>query len=115
MDKTALDRVNVRRLMLSLEKQIAAIARMFVYESNNAYQRQRFVDEVRPVLEKAVSGGGLSEYAIKCDDELNTLQVIENNELRCKIAVKPVKVVDYIVLDFICTRQGANVNEEVLK
>ena len=101
--------------MLSLEKQIAQVARRFVYESNTPYHRQMFVDECRPILENAVGGDGIKEYAIKCDDELNTPQVIENNEMRCKIAVKPVKVVDYIVIDMVCTRQGANVNEEVLR
>ena len=70
--KTALDRVNVRRLMLDLEKKIARIARHFVYEGNTAYLRQSFVDAARTVLEDAVNGDGISEYAIKCDDELNT-------------------------------------------
>lgn len=88
---------------------------MFVYEGNTPYTRQRFVDTIRPVLEEAVSGDGVREYAIKCDDELNTPEVIENNELRCKIGIKPVKVADFIVIDFIITRQSANVAEEVLR
>ena len=101
--------------MLSLEKQVAAIARNFVYEQNTAYTRQQFVDSIEPILESAVSGDGISDYAVKCDEELNTPQVIDNNEMRCKIAVKPVKVVDWIVIDFICTNQSANVNEEVVR
>lgn len=111
--QTALDRVNVRRLMLYLEKQTVRIARWFVYEGNTPYMRQRFVDTLRPVFEDAVRRDGVREYAIKCDDELNTTQVIENNELRCRIAVIPVKTVDYIVLDFIVSRQNASVSEEV--
>ena len=101
--------------MLYLEKRVARIARHFVYEGNTPYLRQLFVDTIRPVLEDAVSGSGIVEYAIKCDDELNTPQVIENNELRCKIAVRPVKVVDYIVVDIITSNQSANVNEEVMR
>ncbi len=62
------------------------------------------MDTLRPIFEDAVKRGGLREYAIKCDDEINTNNVIENNELRCRIAVKPVKVVDFIVLDFIASR-----------
>lgn len=115
MQKTALDRINVRRLLLWLEKQVERVARRFVYEGNTPYLRQTFVDTIRPIFESAVSGDGLLEYGIKCDDELNTTQVIENNELRCKIAVKPVKVVDWIVIDLISTRQSASISEELIK
>ena len=113
--RTALDRINVRRLMLYLEKRVVRIARRFVYEGNTPYRRQLFVDTIRPIFEDAVKRDGVVEYAIKCDDELNTTQVIENNEMRCKIAVKPVKCVDFIVVDFIASRQSASVTEEVLR
>lgn len=113
--RTALDRVNVRRLLLYLEKLTARIARRFVYEGNTPYLRQLFVDTLRSSYEDAVRRNGLREYVIKCDDELNTTQVIENNELRCRIAVKPVKTVDHIVIDLIATRQSADITEEVLR
>lgn len=114
-DKTALDRINVRRLLLNLEKKVVRAARYFTYEHNTSYLRQRFVDNIRPIFEDAVQRDGVKEYAIKCDDELNTPQVIDNNEMRCRIAIKPVKCIDYILIDFICTRQSANVSEEVLR
>ena len=101
--------------MLYLEKRTVEVARRFVYENNTEYLRQRFVDTLRPIFEDAVDRDGIRDYAIKCDDELNTVQVIENNELRCRIAVRPVKCVDFIIVDLICTRQNANVNEEVLR
>jgi len=101
--------------MLDLEKSVAEVARHFVYEQNTAYMRQQFVDNIEPILVNAVAGSGISEYAIKCDEELNTPQVIDNNEMRCKIAVKPIKVVDWIVIDLICTNQSAVVSEEVLR
>ena len=101
--------------MLYLEKRTVQIARRFVYEGNTPYLRQQFVDALRVVYEDAVTRDGIVEYAIKCDDELNTPQVIENNELRCRIAVKPYKVVDFIRIDLIATRQSANVSEEVLR
>lgn len=113
--RTALDRVNVRRLMLYLEKATARLARKFIYEQNTAYLRQRFVDELTPLFDDAMHREGIAEYAIKCDDELNTAQVIENNELRCRIAVRPVKTVDFLRVDFIITRQNAVVAEEVLR
>ena len=74
-----------------------------MYEGNTAYLRQQFVDAITPIFDDAVSNNGILEYAIKCDDELNTLQVIDNNEMRCKIAVKPVKALEFLVLDFIVT------------
>lgn len=114
-DKTALDRINVRRLLLNLEKKVIRVSRQFTYELNTPYLRTRFVDAIRPFFEDAVQRDGLTAYVVKCDDELNTPEVIDNNELRCRIAVKPVKCVDYIIIDFICTRQSANVNEEVLR
>lgn len=101
--------------MLYLEKRVARVARMFVYESNTPYLRQSFVDALRPIFETAVQGDGLREYIIKCDDELNTPDVVDNNELRCKIGVKSTKTADFIVVDLIATRQGVSVGEEVLR
>ena len=99
--------------MLDLEKRVARVGQMFLYEGNTEYNRQRFVDSIVPILDDAVAKDGVREYAIKYDDELNTDDVIERNEMRCNIAIKPVKVVEYIVLSFIISRQGANVAEEV--
>lgn len=113
--KTALDRVNVRRLLLSLEKNVIRVAKRFLYEGNTAYLRQKFVDTIQPIFEKARDGAGIIDYAIKCDDELNTADVIDNHELRCKIAIKPVKTIEFIVIDLICTNQIANVSEEVMR
>lgn len=113
-DRTALDRINVRRLLLDLEKKTIRVARHFLYEGNTEWLRQQFVDQIKPIFEDAVAGNGILDYAIKCDNEINTEQTIENHELHCKIGIKPVKCLEYLVLTFICTRQGANVQEEVL-
>lgn len=112
---TALDRVNVRRLMLYLEKRVKYYAKYFLYEGNTAYLRQKFVDTIRPIFEAAVDGNGILEYVIKCDDTNNTPETIDRNELHVAIGVKPVKTIEYIVLDFVVTNQSANVTEEVLK
>ena len=115
IEETALDRVNVRRLMLYLEKQTRRIARYFVYEGNTAYIRQKFVDTLRPIFEDAKNGYGLRDYIIRCDDTNNTVQDIENNQLRCAIAIKPVKTIEWIIVNYIITNQSASVSEEVLK
>ncbi len=115
LQQTALDRINVRRLMIYLQKNVKTIARRFLYEGNTPYIRQRFVDTIRPIFEDAKNSYGIVDYAIRCDDTNNTTQTIENNELRCIIAVKPVKTTEWIICDFIVTNQSANVLEEVLK
>lgn len=115
LNKTALDRVNVRRLLIWLEKSVTAVARRFLYEGNTAYMRQLFVDTIRPIFEQAKSGYGISDYAIRCDETLNTDDVIDNNELRCVIGIKPIKTIEWIVINLITTSQSASVNEEVMK
>lgn len=114
-NKTALDRINVRRLMLYLEKQVVRIGRHFLYEGNTEYLRQRFVDALTPIFEDCENGYGIQEFAIKCDEENNTEETIENNELHVKIAVKPIKTLEFLVCDFIVTNQSASVSEEVLQ
>lgn len=114
-NQTALDRVNVRRLLLHLEKQTARIARMFLYEGNTAYNRSRLVDMLTPIFEDAKNGNGLIEYLIKCDDENNTPTTIDRNELHVAIAVKPVKSIEYIILNFGITNQSTSVSEEIRK
>lgn len=115
LQKTALDRVNVRRLMLYLEKRVYEIARRFLYEGNTEYTRQRFLDTIQPIFEDAMDGDGISDYAVKCDDELNTPDVIDNHELRCIIGIKPIKSIEWIRIDFIVTNQRADVYEEIVK
>ena len=110
---TAFDRINVRRLFLHLEKEVARIAKFFLYEGNNEYQRNRFVDQIKPIFDDAVNHNGILEYYIKCDSENNTPHTIDNNELHCAIAVKPVKSIEFIVLTFVCTNQSAIVTESL--
>lgn len=115
IQQTALDRVNVRRLLLWLEKRVVAVARYFLYEGNNEYNRQRFVDTISPIFEEAKNGDGVRDYVIRCDDTLNTDVVIDNNEMRCQIAIIPIKSIEWIRIDFIVLSQSASVTEEIMK
>jgi hypothetical protein len=101
--------------MIHLEKETVNIAKYFLYEGHTAYLRSRFVNALTPIFEKAVNGYGISDYIIKCDDENNPTIAIERNELHCSIAVKPIKAVEFIVLNFIVTNQSASVSEEVVR
>ena len=105
---SALDRVNVRRLLLRLERATYQTVRWFLYEGNTAYLRQRVVDALDPYFKQAKVGGGLYDYLIKCDESNNTPETIDNNELHISIGVKPVKAVEYIMVDFIIGRTGSS-------
>jgi phage tail sheath protein FI len=109
--KTALDRINVRRLLLYLEKNVFNVAKYFIYEANGPYLRQRFIDAVRPILEYAKNGNGISDYYIKCDEENNPQNVVDNNAIVCEIAIKPIKTLEFIILTFNCTSQSVDVKE----
>ena len=108
---SAFDRVNVRRLFLRLERAAWRVSRYFVYEGNTAYTRQRLVDALDPYFNQAKVGGGIYDYKIKCDEENNTDFVIDNNELRVSIGIKPVKTAEFILLDFVCLRTGGSWTE----
>jgi len=71
-NKTAFDRVNVRRLFLGLEKEVRYLAKFFTYEGITSYLMQRFVDTMTPVFENAKTNGGISEYIIICNEKNNT-------------------------------------------
>ena len=114
-EKTALDRINVRRCMLYLEKKTKQIARRFLYEGNTYYTRQRLVDKLTVIFQDCKDNFGIQDYIIKCDDDNNPIQAIENNELHIAIAIKPVKAIEFIVISFIVTNQSASVVEEVEK
>lgn len=108
---SAFDRVNVRRMFLRLERYVYKIARYYVYEGNTAYNRQRFVDQIVPYFETVKRSGGMYDYKIICDETINTPDVIDNNELRIKIGIKPTKTIEFILLQFVCLRTGGSFEE----
>lgn len=108
---SAFDRVNVRRLFLRLERYVYKVARYYVYEPNNAYTRQRFVDQIRPYFEQIKHSGGIYDYTIICDESINTPEVIDNNEFKCRIGVKPTKTIEFIELQFVALRTGGSWEE----
>ncbi len=108
---SSFDRVNVRRLFLRLERQTRKVAKYFVYEGNTAYTRQRLVDTLDPIFFEAKVGGGIYDYKIICDESINTPSVIDNNELKVKIGIKPVKSCEFIMIDFVALSTGASFSE----
>ena len=106
---TALDRVNVRRTMLRLERQVYKVLKYFVYENNTAYTRQRIVDAIDPIMKACwqAGNGGLARYKIICDESNNDANTIDNNELKVSIGVIPNKSAEFILCDFIIGSSGA--------
>ena len=112
-NKTALDRINVRRLMLGMEKTIAGFCKYFNYEGNTSFQRSRLSDTIERYLEQVRANDGISQYIVVCDERNNTTETIENNELHVAIAVRPVKTIEFIILNFIATNQSVDVSEAI--
>ena len=111
IEKTALDRVNVRRLLLGLEKSVSRIGRYFLYEGLTQYNVQRFSDAINRILSDVQDAGGIRDFVVICDDSNNSAETIDRNELYCTIALIPVKAIEWIVINTVTTNQGANVEE----
>jgi len=104
---TALDRVNVRRLLIALKDFIGGVARNLVFEQNTTVTRNRFLSQVNPYLESVVQRQGLFAYKVVMDDTNNTPDVIDRNQLVGQIYIQPTKTAEFIILNFNLTPTGA--------
>lgn len=110
---TALDRVNVRRLMLYLEKSIATSVKYLTFEQNDAFTWRRFVTLADDACNYVKANRGLYNYKVICDETTNTPTIIDRNEMNGRIMVKPTKAAEIITLDFVLLSTGASFNEFV--
>ena len=108
---SALDRVNVRRLLIKLKKFIASSSRFLVFEQNNASTRRRFLNIVNPFLESVQSNSGLTAFRVVMDETNNTPDVVDRNILYGQIFVQPTRTAEFIVLDFTVQPTGATFPE----
>lgn len=106
LTKSALDRVNVRRMLLEVKRLVVQIAEQLLFEPNNANTRGRFVGQVAPVLALVQSQQGIEKFAVVMDDTNNTQQDIEQNRLNGKIVLVPTRAIEFIAIDFIITNAG---------
>jgi hypothetical protein len=104
---SALDRINVRRLMITLKKFIASSSRYLVFENNTNETRQRFINIVTPYLENVKARQGLYAFRVVMDETNNTPDVIDRNQLYGQIFLQPAKTAEFIVLDFNILPTGA--------
>ena len=104
---SALDRVNVRRLLITLKKFIASSARFLLFEQNVAATRNRFLNIVNPYLENVQQKHGLYAFRVVMDESNNTPDLIDRNILYGQIFLQPARAVEFIILDFNLTPTGA--------
>ena len=118
-DKTALgfasafDRINVRRLFLTVEKALERAAQAQLFELNDELTRANFRNIVDPFLRDVQAKRGLYGYLVVCDETNNTPDIIDNNEFRADIYLKPTKSINYVTLTFVATRTGVSFEEVV--
>ena len=108
---SALDRVNVRRLIIKVKKFIASSSRFLVFEQNNAQTRNRFLNIVNPYLEQVQANSGLSAFKVVMDDTNNTPDVVDRNILYGQLFLQPTRTAEFIVLDFTVQPTGATFPE----
>ena len=116
-DKTALgyasafDRINVRRLFLTIEQALERAAQAQLFELNDELTRANFKNIVEPYLRDVQAKRGLYGFLVVCDTTNNTPDVIDNNEFRADIFLKPAKSINYVTLTFVATRTGVSFEE----
>ena len=116
-DKTALgyasafDRINVRRLFLTIEQALQKAAEAQLFELNDEITRANFKNIVEPYLRDVEAKRGLYGFLVVCDKTNNTPDVIDNNEFRADIFLKPAKSINYVTLTFVATRTGVSFEE----
>jgi len=108
---SAFDRINVRRLFILLEKSIANMAKSFLFEFNDAFTRSRFTATVEPFMRDIQGRGGVQDFAVICDDSNNTAEVVDRNEFRGDIYIKPSRSINFIQLQFVAVRSGVEFAE----
>ena len=97
---SALDRVNVRRLLIALKGFISGVGRTLVFEQNTAVTRNKFLNTVNPYLDNVVQKQGLYAYKVVMDESNNTPDVVDRNQLIGQIYIQPTKTAEFVILDF---------------
>jgi len=105
---SALDRINVRRLLIFLKKEISRSAARILFEQNVKATWTKFVNQVTPFLTSVKARLGLADYKLVLDETTTTPDLVDRNIVYAKIFLKPVKAIEFIALDFVITDQGAS-------
>ena len=104
--RTALDRVNVRRLVLEVKRRVELIAQGLLFEQNNNETRQRFIQSSSSQLASIQIGQGIEDFRVIMDNTNNSSEDVDNNRLNGKIIIVPTRAVEFIAIDFVITNAG---------
>jgi len=107
--QSALDRVNVRRLLIDVRRKVRSVANTLLFEPNRADTLARFSSAVNPILLQIQQQQGLDRFKVQIDTSTTTQADVENNTIRGKIFLQPTRSVEFISLDFVVTNAGAEV------
>ena len=107
--QSALDRVNVRRLLIDIRRKVRTVANQILFEPNREATLARFSALVNPILGRVQAQQGLDRYKVVIDTTTTTQQDVENNTIRGKIFLQPTRSIEFISLDFVVTNQGAEI------
>jgi len=105
---SALDRINVRRLVLYLKSRVSTVSRNLLFDQNLQSTWNRFKAQVNPILSSTQARFGLSDYKLILDETTTTADLVDRNIMYAKIYIKPARAIEYIVVDFVITRTGAD-------
>jgi len=109
--QSALDRINVRRLVIYLKKEISRISTNILFEQNVQTTWNRFTGLVEPFLANVKSNFGISDYKLILDESTTTPDLIDQNIMYAKIMVKPARAIEYIAIDFVVASTGASFDD----
>lgn len=110
---SAFDRINVRRLFLILERAIGRAAEQVLFELNDEFTRAEFVNIVEPVLREVQGRRGITDFRVVCDETNNTAAVVDRNEFKADIFIKPARSINFVTLSFVAVRTGVDFEEVV--
>ena len=108
---SAFDRINVRRLFLTIERSIERAARAQLFEFNDLITRANFINIVEPYLRDVKAKRGITDFVVICDETNNTPDIIDSNQFKADIYVKPARSINFVGLTFVATRTGVSFEE----
>jgi len=108
---SAFDRINVRRLFITLEKAISTASEAMLFEFNDEFTRANFRNMVEPFLREVKGRRGITDFLVICDETNNTGNVIDSNRFVADIYIKPARSINFITLNFIATPTGVEFSE----
>jgi phage tail sheath protein FI len=108
---SALDRINVRRLLIFVKKEISRIANGLLFDQNVPATWNRFLGQVNPFLQSVQTRLGLSDYKVILDNTTTTPDLVDRNVMYAKIFLKPARAIEFIAVDFVITNTGASFDD----